>query len=276
MTPELGTHFVSDPGPSVPYPAYLLINGGYHASADLTTHYGSPFAMSISPVVSQTPQVYNSAPEEQLPFASTAFTPFHGTNSPPVGLGMVSASVPDNATTPSIHHINLSALPQPSSELVPEVPAPPVVRCEMDACRAVIPISKTALRKHLTIAQGYPTQHRSHSVVCRWANCLCTRPSSCRTLNLPLDHGVHGVHVEDITEHIWAAHLNFQDVCSKCGDARWARGFSFQRHTIGCAGRKPARCKECRQIFRSTIALAGHIELGQCEAALFGQNTQDS
>jgi hypothetical protein len=81
---------------------------------------------------------------------------------------------------------------------------------------------------------------------------------------------IHGLHVDDITDHVWTDHdLNLQDVCGKCGDARWARGFLFLHHTSGCAGGKPARCVGCCQIFRLTIALVVHVELGQCTRLVF-------
>jgi hypothetical protein len=126
----------------------------------------------------------------------------------------------------------------------------PVVRCMVDNCGEEISVKRTILQAHLASAHGYGTLPRSHSVICRWSGCMCTR--------------------QDIVEHVWQAHLDFQDVCGKCGDAGWNRRSSFQRHTRKCIGRKPARCKGCCHFFRSTIALAGHIELGQCEAALFG------
>jgi hypothetical protein len=285
MPPPFGfeTQIVSDPQPSVSYPGYGPVSGGYQypTPAGTSTEYGSPFAMPQHPMVPQTQTVYHVVPDTHPPFASATSTPVPGTTSAPVVLNMALAPGQDiviDATIDFVHphptetplpasvpSIAASASPRSSSEPVPEVPSLSVVRCMIDNCRHDIEVDKVILRTHLTNVHGYPAPHRSRSVLCRWSGCICTRPSTCRSPNLGVGHGVH---IEDITEHIWTTHLNFQDVCSKCGDARWVHGFSLQRHMSGCAGRKPARCKGCRIVFKSTVALAGHMELGLCEAAM--------
>jgi hypothetical protein len=272
------TRTVSSPHSSVSYPGCWPMNGGYqyHVPAGPTTEYDSP--MLQKPMIS-----YDSVPAALLPSTYATLNPFSGMTSTPVRLGTADTSGQDvdvDTTTHSMHPYPTAVPPPaavsgtatPASTLsdsgpVPEIAFPPVVRCMIDNCGQDIAVDRTILRQHLTTTHNYSTPHRSHSVLCRWSGCLCTRPSTCRSPSLGTGHGVH---VEDVTEHVWTVHLSFQDVCGKCGDARWARGFSFQRHTNGCAGRKPARCVGCCQIFTSTAALVGHVELGLCEAALYG------
>jgi hypothetical protein len=276
------TQFVSDPQLSVSHPGYWSVNGGYHIAPGHGGQYNSPFDMSVHPVVSQTPTVYHTVPNTCTPpFASAALPPSSGTNAAPAVLGMLGVAgqgIALDATTPSTYpyptgmpsfHPTPGSAPlathAPNMEPVPEATLPPFVRCMIDNCDQDIVVDKAILREHLTTTHKYPAPRRSHSVICGWGVCSCTRPSTCRTPNLGVGHGVH---TEDITEHVWAAHLNFQDVCWKCGDARWARGYSLQRHINGCGGRKEARCNGCRQMFKSTVALAGHVELGQCVGAV--------
>jgi hypothetical protein len=273
---SVDAQFVFNSDPSVSYPAYSPVHGGYHIAPSTGGHYDLPFVMSVHPTASRTPWVFHAVPDAQLSPA-TASTTFA-----PVALNMVPTSGQDivvDATAPSIYPhptatpslapvsgATTPATPPSASGPVPELPSPPTVRCMVDSCGHNIAVNKTVLRQHLTIAHGYPAPHRSHNAVCRWSGCICTRPSTCRSLNLGIGHGIH---VKDIIEHIWHDHLSFQDVCGKCGDARWARGFSFQRHTSVCAGHKPARCVGCCQLFRSTIALAVHVELGECTEPVF-------
>jgi hypothetical protein len=272
------TQFVSNPQPPVFYADYWPVNGGYHIAPGHDSQYNSPLAMSVHPVVSQTPTVYHNIPDTHpLAFASAALPPSSQMNTALTMLDMVGVGGQDvdvNTTTPAIY-LYPTAMPLPApvsgtstpasplsdSESTSNTTSPPFVRCMVDNCDQDIAVDKAILHQHLTSAHGYPALHRSRSVLCRWSGCVCTRPSSCRSLNLGAGHGVH---IEGITDHIWTAHLNFQDVCGKCGDARWVHGFSLQRHMNTCGGRKQARCKGCRQMFRSTVALAGHIELGQC------------
>jgi hypothetical protein len=281
------TQFVSDAQPYVPYPGYWPVNGGYQyqTPAGPNTQHDSPFAMPFHTVVSQTSTVQRSVHDIQMSSASATltFTPLDGTSSTPVETGVASAADQDiaiSATTNAIYP-HSRTMPAPASvpspappaspmsdpEPVPNVPTPPVVRCRIDSCDQHITVDKDVLRQHLTATHGYPAPQRSRSVLCRWAECRCTRPSTCRSGDLEPGHGVH---IEDVTEHIWTSHLNFQNICSKCGDARWVHGFSLQRHTLACAGRKPARCVGCCRIFRSTVALAGHVELGQCVGVVHG------
>jgi hypothetical protein len=275
------TQFVSDPQLSVSHPGYWSVNGGYYIAPSHGGQYNSPFTVSPHPMVSQIPTVRHAVADVRASFSPSIPTPTSEVNSLPVAFGMVSAAGQDEdadkitpSTLPYPTGIPLfpstlggapSATPPPNMEPVPGATLPPLVRCMIDNCDQDIVVDKAVLREHLTTTHNYPAPHRSRSVLCRWSGCICTRPSTCRSPNLGADHGVH---IEDITDHVWSTHLSFQDVCGKCGDARWARGYSFLRHTNGCAGRKPARCVGCCQLFTSTAALVGHVELGQCVGAV--------
>jgi hypothetical protein len=273
------SQFVFDPQLFVPYSGPWSSNGGYqyHDSAGLSTEYNSHVTMPPLAMISQTRTVPHAAADIHPSFAPATLTPTAETNSSPIMQGVFGATgqgIAFNATAPSFHHCP-TAMPLPApvsgtstpasplsdSESTPNIIPPPVVRCMVDNCGQDVAVDKLVLRQHLTTSHHYPSPHRSRSVLCRWSGCVCTRPSTCRFPSLGAGHGVH---IEDIADHVWSAHLSFQDVCGKCGDARWARGYSFQRHTSGCDGGKPARCVGCCQIFRSTIALAVHIELRQC------------
>jgi hypothetical protein len=287
MPPPVGfeTQVVSSAQPSVRYLGSWPVNGGnqYYIPARPSTDYNSPFAMPQHHMVSQTPTVHHPVPGMHPLFAPATLTPTAETDSSPMVQGMFGATgqgIALDETTLSIHPYpttmpppalvsgtSTPASPLSDSESTPNTIPPPVVRCMVDDCSQDVAVDKLVLRQHLTSTHHYPAPHRSRSVLCRWSGCICTRPSTCRSPNLGAGHGVH---IEDITDHIWSAHLSFQDVCGKCGDARWARGYSFQRHTDGCAGRKPARCVGCRQIFTSTAALVGHVELGQCAGVVDG------
>jgi hypothetical protein len=283
---SFGTQFVSSFQPFVSHPGNWPVNDGrqYYIPAVPSTNSNSPFAMPQHHIVSQTPAVHHPVPGVHPPaFASATLTPTAEMNSPPILQGMFGATgqgIALDATASSIHpYPTAMPLPAPVSgtsmpasplsdpESTPITTSPPTVRCMVENCGQDVAVDKLVLRQHLTTGHNYPAPHRSRSVLCRWSGCLCTRPSTCRSPSLGAGHGVH---IEDITDHIWTAHLSFQDVCGKCGDARWARGYSFQRHTDGCAGRKPARCVGCRQIFTSTAALVGHVELGQCAGVVDG------
>jgi hypothetical protein len=273
------SQFVSDPQLFVPYPGPWSSNGGYQyrVSVGPSTEHNSHFAMPPLAMILQTQTVPHAAANVHPSFAPATLTPTAEPNSLPILQGIFGATGQGIALDTNILSIRpnptampllapVSGTPTPTSSLsdlesTPNIIPPPVVRCMVDNCDQDIAVDKIVLRQHLTTSHHYPTPHRSRSVLCRWSGCLCTRPSTCRSPNLGVGHGVH---IEDITDHVWSAHLSFQDVCGKCGDARWARGFSFQRHVRGCAGGKPARCVGCCQIFRSTIALAVHVELGQC------------
>jgi hypothetical protein len=272
----LETQSVWNPPPSVSYPAYSPVHGGYHIAPGAGAHYDLPFGMSVHPTASRTTWVYHAVPDAQLPSATASAT------FAPVALSMAPAPGQDlvvDTTAPSMypHPTATSSLAPVSSTTavatplftpgpVPELPSPPVVRCMIDNCGEEIAIDKAVLHQHFSSTHGYPAPQRSRSVLCRWADCRCTRPRTCRSVGLGTGHGVH---IKDIVEHVWHDHLNFQDVCDKCGDARWARGFSFRRHTSVCGGRKPARCVGCYQLFQSTIALAVHVELGECTGPVF-------
>jgi hypothetical protein len=273
------TQFTSSPA-SVPCLGHMPVNSGYHIAPRHGAQYDLSFAMSVNPPVADTPVVYHPSADSHLHSTPATLLPtLEATNTAPLMLNMTGACGRDividlidfHLTTTSplspTPDATTSASPLRDSESVPNSTPPPSVRCMIDNCGQAVTVNKDILREHLSTIHEYPASHRSHSVACRWSGCICTRPRTCRSPNLG---GNHGVHVEDVTEHIWTTHLNFQDVCGKCGDARWVPGFSLQRHMNGCGGRKPARCKGCCQIFKSTVAFTGHLELGLCEAALVG------
>jgi hypothetical protein len=134
----------------------------------------------------------------------------------------------------------------------------PTVHCKIDNCTQYIELIKSSIRRHLIDVHGYEAYQRGVSVECLWENCRCTR-NNCRGRGLG-----HSVHVQDIAEHVWHAHLNFHEACSKCGDARWVHPFARSRHESTCTGPRPARCKRCLIEFSSIVALESHILLGQC------------
>jgi hypothetical protein len=140
----------------------------------------------------------------------------------------------------------------------------PTFRCEMPDCGADVAVDKKALLIHLLTVHDYPPTRRGQSVYCLWPGCFCKKQGADGTRCKGRDPG-HMSHAEDIVEHIWDAHLDFQDVCPKCGDAGWTHAFSKGRHEKACDGkRQPARCRACRVVFRSTVAFAGHLELELC------------
>jgi hypothetical protein len=141
-----------------------------------------------------------------------------------------------------------------------DVPATtvPTARCKVDGCEQNIPLSKPCIRQHLIFAHGYEAYQRGASADCRWEGCCCTK-KTCIRRGL-----VHGVHVEDITEHVWHSHLNFHEVCSRCGEARWVHPYARSRHESKCTGPRPARCKACLIEFSSAVALECHIMWQQC------------
>jgi hypothetical protein len=138
----------------------------------------------------------------------------------------------------------------------------PTVRCRIDDCMHNIPLVKSSIRQHLLAVHSYEAYRHGTSVHCRWEDCRCTKT---RCSNRDLGHSVHA---QDITEHVWHAHLNFHEICSKCGDARWVHPYARSRHESKCTGPKPARCKRCLIEFPSIVALEAHIMLYQC----FGVN----
>jgi hypothetical protein len=269
---------------SVPCLGHKPVNSGHHIAPGYGAQYDLSFAMPVNPPVAHTPVVYHpsvdchphSTPATLLPTLEAA-------NTAPLMLNMIGACGQDVVIDAAIDLIDFrltttsplsptpgtstSASPLPDSEPIPNSTPPPSMRCMIDNYGQAVAVNKDILREHFSTVHEYPASHRSRSIVCRWSGCICTRPSTCRSPN----HGVeHGFHIDDVTEHVWSAHLDFQDVYGKCGDARWVPGFSLQRHMKACGGRKPARCKGCCQIFKSTVAFTGHVELGLCKAALIG------
>jgi hypothetical protein len=226
-------------------PPHGFGSNGYTNPNPLYTYQGMPSPRGLEPQFMSNLQYPDYWPVNAGYHTTPAAGARYGTPFPTTGNLMVSQ-------TPIADH-PVSSLALASAFVVappPETNFAPLVRCMVDNCGEDISVERTILRAHLASTRGYRTIPRSRSAICRWSGCICSR--------------------QDIVEHIWQAHLNFQDVCGKCGDVSCTRKSSFQRHTRRCISRKPARCKGCCHFFRSTIALAGHIELGQCAGAVIG------
>jgi hypothetical protein len=130
--------------------------------------------------------------------------------------------------------------------------------CRIDNCASDLRVDYSTLKTHLQTVHDYPPVRYGHALECRWADCVCKIKCKDRR------PAVHGVHKEDITKHIWEAHLNFQDPCPKCGEVRWVGGFSKSRHENVCKGRTPARCRACYELFPSELLLGAHYESRMC------------
>jgi hypothetical protein len=137
-------------------------------------------------------------------------------------------------------------------------PTFPTVQCQIDNCAQNIPLLRSSIRQHLIFIHGYETHQHGAGADCRWEGCRCTK-KTCRRRGLS-----HGVHVEDITGHVWNSHLNFHEVCPRCGHARWVHPYARSRHEAKCMGTKPARCKACLVEFPSILALECHFMMQQC------------
>jgi hypothetical protein len=176
-----------------------------------------------------------------------------------------------NAVTSTTVSSQTTASPAPASTRSSPSSASghPTFTCLIDQCGVDLPVDISTLKAHLGLFHGYPALRRGQALECRWSGCTCKR-TGCKGRNPEHpkrhDHGhhSHGVHGEDIVGHIWEQHLNFQDPCPKCGEARWSYGFSKSRHEKACPGRKQARCRRCCVLFESEAALAGHVELRLC------------
>jgi hypothetical protein len=170
-------------------------------------------------------------------------------------------TITNNCTDPIAHATPTTDLPLQNYSVTASAhssPAMPTVRCKVDNCNQDVELLKSTIRHHLTVTHDYKPYERGISVDCRWENCHCSK-TRCN------NRGVgHSVHVQDIAEHVWHAHLNFHEACSKCGDARWVHPYARSRHESKCTGPKPARCKRCRVEFSSVVALESHILFGQC------------
>jgi hypothetical protein len=151
-----------------------------------------------------------------------------------------------------------SASPPSSVSPASTASAHPSFTCRVDNCGTSLHVDLPTLKLHLGADHGYPPIRRGHALECRWVGCLCKLKCKDR------DRTVHGIHKEDIAQHMWEHHLNFQDPCPKCGEVRWVRGFSKTRHERACAGRRPARCRACYEPFPLEVVLGAHYELRLC------------
>jgi hypothetical protein len=149
------------------------------------------------------------------------------------------------------------------SHFVPSVRIAPTFHCEIPNCGIEVIVDKRELLIHLLRVHDYPYPTPSQSVSCPWPDCKCKKQGKDGLLCRGRPAG-HASHAEDIVDHIWETHLGFQDMCSKCGDARWGCAFSIGRHEKSCEGRQPMRCRHCLEMFPSRIACVGHLELKLC------------
>jgi hypothetical protein len=169
--------------------------------------------------------------------------------------------------------------------LTPAIPSPPSLSdpsmsCGIDGCVATLPVERdrASLAFHLLFEHGYLLG--DVQTVCRWQ--AGGGKSSSSTSNFKLKstsnaHSLVGLQPNGIVQpcqwhgkgaklldHIVNSHLNFVDLCSKCGSGPFSRKSSLDRHEVGCQGRVPARCRDCLREFPSIVALGGHAELGLC------------
>jgi hypothetical protein len=150
-----------------------------------------------------------------------------------------------------------------TSHVEPPTVVTPTFRCEIPNCGVDVTVDKRQILIHLLMAHDHPVSSRGQSVSCLWPGCIC-RKQGTDGLQCKGRTSGHVSHAEDIVDHIWETHLGFQDICPKCGDARWAYTFSMGRHEKTCEGRQPVRCRQCLVMFPSRVAFTGHIELRQC------------
>jgi hypothetical protein len=159
----------------------------------------------------------------------------------------------------------------------------PSVRCQMDTCNdVVLPVERdnSCLIFHLMYEHEYLTTEEDTS--CRWWDYGLTSASASTSRHRLTTPSLH--HAQDpqradlraiqrcpwrggdhqILSHVISSHLNFVDLCSRCGYGPFSRKSSRDRHESGCQGRVPARCRDCLREFPSIVALGGHAELGLC------------
>lgn len=138
--------------------------------------------------------------------------------------------------------------------------------CGIPGCNVMFDVGHVLFRYelqwHLDIVHGYPP-NQSTSVGCLCTGCHCSKQGP-NGDKCPLHQPGHAWHGNNIIEHICKDHLDFQDVCYKCGETGFKNAFSYNRHIRNCAGRTPSRCRVCLQEYPSKVALGGHMELGLC------------
>jgi hypothetical protein len=161
--------------------------------------------------------------------------------------------------------------------------SPPSFRCQMDICNdVVLPVERdnSCLIFHLMFEHDY--LRTEDDTTCRWWDYGLTSTAASTSRHRPAASTLHpaqdpqradirlierclwqgGDH--DILAHVVNSHLNFVDLCSKCGYGPFSRKSSRDRHESGCQGRVPARCRDCLREFPSIVSLGGHAELGLC------------
>jgi hypothetical protein len=180
------------------------------------------------------------------------------------GQGLTSTPLPSfDSTIPGPYVAPTDYHTLSPARVEPPVRVSPTFRCEIPNCGVEVVVDKRQILIHLLTAHNYPRPSRGQSVSCLWPDCKCKKQGAdgqqCRGRIVG-----HASHAEDIVDHIWETHLGFQEVCPKCGDARWGCTFSKGRHEKTCEGRRRVRCRYCLEIFPSRIAFAGHLELKQC------------
>jgi hypothetical protein len=134
--------------------------------------------------------------------------------------------------------------------------------CTLSGCAAFVPldVDGTHLCAHL-LEHGY--QLGRHLTSCGCIGCLCPKqgPNGTQCAGRAPGHAWHGT---NMVKHVVQQHLNFEDVCPKCGNGGFANTYSYNRHVYQCPGRTLARCRVCLVEFPSIVALGGHRELGLC------------
>jgi hypothetical protein len=156
----------------------------------------------------------------------------------------------------------------------------PSFRCQMDICNdVVLPLERdrSCLIFHLMYDHNYLMTE--DDTMCRWWDYGSTSTSSSTSRQRSATPSLHRAQNPDIRvmercswrggglsllAHVVNSHLNFVDLCSKCGYGPFSRKSSRDRHESGCQGRVPARCRDCLREFPSIVALGGHAELGLC------------
>jgi hypothetical protein len=208
------------------------------------------------------PAAATASQEEDLPDGKDMYEQTQDQAIPTIGITTTSPQSSSSLSTSSASSSSSAS----STEPVSPPSTHPTFTCRVDNCATDLHVDYSTLEAHLGAVHGYPPVRHGHALECRWFDCVCKLKCKDREPQ-PAIHGVrgvHGIHKEDITKHIWEAHLDFQTPCPKCGEVGWVPGFSMNRHKKTCAGRKPARCQMCYELFPSEVVLGAHYELRLC------------
>jgi hypothetical protein len=134
--------------------------------------------------------------------------------------------------------------------------------CPFPGCNSIVNLDTNAqyLREHFSNHHANLLASGIHD--CPFHGCCCSR--NCRGRGPR-----HAWHGQNIIRHIFDHHLDFEDVCPKCGRGKFANSFSFNRHVdFSCRGRSVARCTICWNLFPSETALSYHSEFDHCTPLL--------